>query len=299
MAPFLPILSLNGQQQVRLGRGPGAAVPQSLNLGDTLTKAQSGKLLYLYYANLATPEVRRDIQRHSAIGALIPMGAPSLTVWNDLFTSGLAVTGGSGFTLNVAAGTVQSRFFGGQLSVSSITGLAVNAPSVTDRVDTVVIDALGVVSVVAGVPAAATAVYEVDSVSASSGSATLVLTFTYNGFNYTTGTISAAATASAVASAVEAATGGPALPTTLTGTGGPLGTGAVTLTASGALEGPITNQRVKTVSTGTATFTQTTAGSGASPVAFSGGLLPIAQVYIPSTATSSSNYVITSVAQTS
>lgn len=305
--PYLPIVSLNGQQNVRIGRGPGKSVPKSLTLFDQATNPQSGFLPSAFYADLSQSEVRRDVQRHSAIGAVIPVGAASLTVWSDLFVaSGLAVTDGTGNSVNVAAGVIQSRLFGGQLSVSAVSGLAVAAASAFDRTDLVVVDAGGNLTVIQGAPAAAAATYEVDSVvtSGTPTGGTFTLGFTYGGFNYKTTTIAYNASAATVASDILAATGGPALPaSTLAGTGGALPT-AVTLTASGALEGPITNQHIvaNALTGGTTpavTFTVTTAGVGAAVPSFAGGSLPLATVFVPSTATSSSNYTITSVALTS
>lgn len=304
MAPFLPIVSISRSQAVRIGHGPNAAPPSiTYNSGNP----QTGGLPYLFYADLADGNVRKDLQHHQAIGAILEMGAPSLTVWSDLFkVSGLAVSNGTGFALSVASGTIQSRFYGAQLAVSAQT-VTPAAPSSTDRTDLVVVSPAGVVSIIQGAAAGAAATYEVDSV-ATSGTptgGTITLGFTYNGFNYTTGTIAYNASASTVASAILAATGGPALPSgSLTGSGGPLTTAAVTLTASSALEGPISNQRVvaNALTGGTnpsATFTQTTAGSGSLTSGYGGSTLPLATVFIPSTATSNSNYTTTSVALTS
>jgi hypothetical protein len=307
MAPFLPVVSINGQQQVRLGRGPGNAVPRSLNLGDTAITPQAGNLTCAFYANLGQAEVRRDLQRHSAIGSIISVGNLTLSLWSDLFAaSGLVVSAGSGFGLNISAGILQSRLFGGQAAVAAVNGLTPVAPSAFDRTDLVVISNNGVISVVQGPVATGAATYEVDSVvtSGTPTGGTFTLGFTYNGFNYTTGTIAYNASAATVASAILAATGGPALPSgTVTGSGGALPT-AVTLTASGALEGPITNQRVvANALTGGANpsvaYTVTTPGVGATLPNFAGASLPLATVFIPSTATSSSNYTITNIAQTS
>lgn len=308
MPPYLPIVSLSRSQAVRIGRN-NYSVPNQLKQATdaSVTNPQTKALFTLFYANLGDGQVRRDIQHHTTLGAILPMGSPSLSVWCDLFkVSGLAVTAGSGFALSVATGVIQSRFYGSpaQLTVSA-GSLTPAAPSAFDRVDQVTVTPAGALVLIPGTSAKAAATYEVDSVVTSGvpTGGTFVLSFVYNGFTYTTAAIAYNAAASAVASAVLAATGGPTLSTTLTGSGGALPT-AVTLTASGSLEGPITNQIFNgaALTGGTApsgTFTTTTAGVGAVPKIPGGLALPLANIFIPSTATSSSSYVITTIAQTS
>lgn len=279
------------------------------NTSGTATNPQTKALWTAFYANLGSGQQRRDIQHHTSIGAIIPVGAATNTVWSDLFkASGLAVTAGSGFALNVAAGVIQSRFYGAQLAASAQV-VTPQVPSVFDRTDLLIIGPNGVVSVIPGDSGKAAATYEVDTltIAGTVTGGTLALSFMYNGFNYTTAAIatngSTTPTAATVATAVLAATGGPALPaSTLTGSGGPFST-PIVLTASGALEGALTRQAINTsLTTGTVgatTYVQSTAGVGGGAPVPSGGYLPLAQVYVPSTATSSSNYTITSVALTS
>jgi len=305
--PYLQYLSVNRSQNVRLGAGAGGHVPNEFDMGDTLTFPATGKLYHTFYADLNRGDIRRDIQRHSAIGALQSLGLGTAGKWSDLYSQqgGLAVTAGSGYGLNVSAGTITSRTFGGELAVPAVTGLTPALPSTYDRTDLVTVGSEGKVNIFQG--SAATAItYEVDSVAITGTptGGTFTLSFTFNGFNYTTAAIAYNASAATVATAVLAATGGPALYGTLTGTGGALPGAAVTLTASGALEGPITNQYINTsnLTGGTSvagTFTSTTAGVGGTPPQFGGNDLPLAFVYIPATATSSSNYVITNIVSTS
>lgn len=301
--PYLPIISISRSQSTRIGRGPGNSVPNEIDLGDLTINPQTGGLITLFYANLGDPNVRRDYQHHSAIGALDSIGTASLSVTSDLFAAaGLAVTAGTGFAVNVAAGTLQARFYGGQLAVGAQV-VTPGAPSATDRTDLVIINNLGVVSVVAGL-LSGVPVYEIDTLTSTNTAGTFGLEFTYNGSNYTTATnLAFNSTAAAVAAAVNAATGGPRLPATFTGTGGPLGTAAVTLTASSALEGPLTNQAIipNALTGGAASFVRTTQGSGGgqAPVPPGGNVMALAEVFIPSTATSSANYVIDTIALTS
>lgn len=308
MPPYLPVVALSRSQQIRLGRGPASSQPNELNLRTFATVApQSGSLICAFYANLGDNFVKRDLEHHSAIGAVIPVGAASATVSSDLFkVNGLAVTAGSGFAINVAAGVIQSRLYGSQLPVSAQV-VTPAAPSATDRSDLVILSASGVVSILQGLAPGANT-YEVDSVVTTGipTGGTFTLSFTYDGENYTTAGIAFNASAATVASAVLAATGGPALPAgTVAGTGGALPT-AVTLTASGALEGPITNQSANysglTGGTNpTVTFTRTTPGvAGAqAPVPPGARTTPLAEVFIPSSATTSGNYTITNVTLTS
>lgn len=305
MPPFVPVVSIDRSQSVRLGRGFGNRVPNEFDMGDLATNDQDGKLFHAFYADLGQGHVRKDLQRHSAVGAIWNLGSAAAGKFSDLFaTYGVAASAGTNFGINVSAGVIQSRIFGGQLLVAAQTVTPV-APSPFDRFDLVSCQSNGNVVVYQGGPAQAAPTYEVDSVSITGATAgTITLSFHYNGFLYTTATIAYNATAAAVASAVLAATGGPALPSgSLTGTGGPLSTAAVTLTASGALEGPITGQTVSAVSglTGaTATaFNQTTAGVGAAWPTFNGNDMPVALVFVPATATSSANYVFTNLVSNS
>ena len=70
--------------------------------------------------------------------------------------SGLTVTPGGGYTVNVAAGVISTQVI--DTSVAAVTGLAPSAASSTDRRDIVVCSPAGVVSIVAGTPTTETAV---------------------------------------------------------------------------------------------------------------------------------------------
>ena len=70
--------------------------------------------------------------------------------------SGCTVSAGSGYTVNVASGTILSA--NGRVTVSTVTGLAPSAASPSDRRDIVVASATGVVSIVSGTPTSETAV---------------------------------------------------------------------------------------------------------------------------------------------
>jgi hypothetical protein len=264
--PFIPVFSISRSQSVRLGRGPGSAKVHEIYGGDRPVNPETGGLNVLFYANLNDPLVRRDYQHHSALGALSSGGNVSLTETSDLFADAgsFQVSAGTGLSINVSDGNLFGRTFGGNITVPAVTNVPLaSAPATGVRVDTVAIDNTGKVFVVQGVPAAASQVYEVDSVATTGAptGGTVTLTYTYNGSTFTTAPIAYDATAAQVAAAVQAAG---ALPGTLTGTGGPLGTAAVTLTASGGLTGTFSNLSATSSLTGgttpTVTYTQTTAG---------------------------------------
>jgi hypothetical protein len=302
---YIPIVSLNRSQEVTIG----GASPDAL--GRTSQGNQS--LFHALHANLGRATTRRDLQRHSAIGSYIEVGNVT-SKWSDLIAStNSIVSAGSGLTINTAAFTLSSRLFTDQasLAVAATTNtLAVPALSTNDVIYSVRVKSDGTFVVVPGPASNGSPVYEVDTVAITGTptGGTFTLSFTYNGYNYTTATIAYNAVASAVASAILAATANGsylALPaSTVTGSGSALPAGPVTLTASGLLEGPITNQSINvsglTGGTNVAgSFVQTTAGVGAGLLPFGGNSLPVAYVLIPSGATSVSSGNIQNIALTS
>lgn len=307
MPPFVPYLSVSRSQSVRLGRGPGNQNVAELNSGDTPTNPQTGALIGPFYADLGNNLVRRDVQRHQAIGALVSVGNVSNTVYTDLFApSGLVVTAGTGFALNVSAGVIQSRYSGAQLAVPATTLTPLAPPLFGNRDDIVVVGPNGAVSLVAGQADLVAPTYEVDALTATGGATggTINIGFNYNGYWFQATGIGFAATAAAVGTAMLGATGGPNNETlaqfapgaTVTGAGGPLGTAPVTLTAGGGLEGPITNLQATNLLTGgtpVVTFTRTTPGVGASSPSNNGSYLILASVNVPAGAGSSAAYTIT------
>jgi len=300
---YLPIISLDRSQNVRIGKGfPDTLGPNS----------QIGTYVFhALHANLNDAGTRRDLQRHSAIGSYTVVGAVSAK-WVDLYAStNSIVSAGTGMTVSTAAFTVSSRLFTDQpaLSVASTSStIAVPASTVGDVIYLITVDQYGNLVPVAGGASVGAPVYEVDTVTVSSGSATGTLTWTYNGYNYTCA-FTAAETAANLATAFAGASstnGGPTMAqygavagTNVVGTGGALGTAAVTLTFSGVLEGAVTNQAI-TTSTGTATYVATTpASGGATYPKFDGNSLPLAFVFIAEGSTSVVSGDITSIAYTS
>ncbi len=289
---YLPIVSLNRSQNVRIGR----SFPNELGAND-----QRGlTLFHATHVNLLDGNTRRNLQQHSAIGAYEVVGSVT-EKWVDLYAStATIVSAGTGLTVDTAAFSLYSRLFTDQapLSVAATTNtIATPSSPVGDTIYLITVGAAGQFEAIGGGKSQGPPVYEVDSVAVTGTltAGTFTLSFTYNNVNYVTAAIAYDATAAAVASAVEAATPvspgplGVALPTTITGSGGPIGTAAVTLTASGLFEGPISNQAIDFAGVTGATggsFTQTTAGSnGASFPTFNGSHLPLAFVLVPQNAT--------------
>lgn len=306
MPPYLPVFSISRSQSIRLGRGPGNVTVSELNSGDIPINPQTGALIGPFYADLGNANTRRDYQHHQTLGALIDVGSSSNTVYTDLFGSGLVVTAGTGFALNIAAGFITSRYSGAQIAVPAQVVTPAVPPLFGGRTDLVTVNAAGIVSIVAGTADLIGPTYQVTSV-ATSGvptGGTFKLGVTYNGFFFQTAAIAYNAAASAVATAVLAATGGPnnialsayAPAAALTGSGGPLGTAAAVLTASAGLEGSFTVGVLANALTGgttpSATATVTTTGVGAVGAGPNGSSLILAPVYIPSTASTSANYTI-------
>ena len=84
------------------------------------------------------------------------LAALSLAVQQTGVISGMTVTAGGGYTVNIAAGVIQVGW--DQQNVTAVTGLAPAAASSTDRRDIVVCSTTGTVSIVAGTPTTETAV---------------------------------------------------------------------------------------------------------------------------------------------
>lgn len=164
MAPFLPVVSLSRSQNIRIGRSPNAVTVADFETFSSTAAgrdAQSGALNVPAYVDLGDPYHRRDLQHHTAIGAVIATGSISRTVTSDLYISGAAptVTAGVGaLTVSVGAFTLQSRTYpGATLAVpaSGTIALAAN-PAGSARTDLVVVNNAGVYSVVQGVAGAGT-----------------------------------------------------------------------------------------------------------------------------------------------
>lgn len=283
---YLPIISLNRSQNVRMGLGSPDKLGENKQGGNSLFHA--------LHVNLNVGTVRRDLQRHSAIGAYEVVG-PVTAKWSDLFVAaGVTVTAGTS-DVSVPAFSLQSRLFTDQAALA-VAGGTVSTPALTsgDIFYLIQVDNAGNLVAVPGGASNGAPTYEVDTVTVSSGTATGTLSWTFGGYNYSCA-FTAAETAAGLATAIAGASstnGGPTMAqlgavagTNVVGTGGALGTAAVTITFSGAMEGAVTNQAI-TTSAGTASFVSTTAGSnGATRPAFDGDSLPLNYVFVAENST--------------
>lgn len=318
MPPYVPVVSVNHSQNVRLGRGPGNAVP------GVLAGEQSSRTPCAFYADLGRSEVRRDFQRHSAVGAIVEVGAPSSGVFSDWFlksATGLVPAAGTGFTLSVTPQTtsllapvIQSRTFGTMLSVTQPDGTALGAgtnlaqltiakPDATyDRWDLLYVDQAGRLQLRTG-PIGSTIVNNVFTITpvGTPAAGNFKLSFTWHGNWYTTANIAYNASGATIATAMIAATralnypagvtasaaAAPAIPALgFTGSGADVSAGAATITSANFVSGPISNQIISDYPSGTAstgyTFATTTTGSGgADPQPLGGTMLPLAHIYVP------------------
>lgn len=141
MPAYIKVRAISRSQRIRIGN---AVVP---NTG-------SGVVV-----DLDNGKVRRDLQHHMAIGAVIPIStAVDANGLGTIITSGGVVdqgVSGADLALRVSAGTLRTV---NGASVAIVAGTpSVSAADVTNpRIDNVVVtDATGVVTIVAGTAAAA------------------------------------------------------------------------------------------------------------------------------------------------
>ena len=317
MPPYLPIVSLNRSQNIRIGRGPGNVVPGVI-------AAEQGRTPCAFYADLGQAEVRRDYQRHSAVGAVQDIGNTSMGVFSDWYlksATGLIPSAGTGFTISVTPQTtsnlppfIQSRTFGTTIPVTQPDGTALGAgtnlaqltiatPDATyDRWDLLYVDQNGRLQLRTG-PLGTAIVQNVFTITpvGTPAAGTFLLSFTWNGNWYTTAGIAYNGSGATIATAMIAATralnypagvtasaaAAPAIPALgFTGAGADVSAGAATITSANFVSGPVTNQAITSYPSGTAstgyTFATTTVGSGgALPQPLGGTILPLAHIYVP------------------
>jgi hypothetical protein len=108
--------------------------------------------------NRSQNAIRRDLQRHSALGAIQVVGSLTASNASVVVVTGAVCSAGSGSNISVTAGELRDRSTGAYVAVPSSS----NSPAVTNnasgnpRIDLAVADnASGAVTVVAGTAAAA------------------------------------------------------------------------------------------------------------------------------------------------
>jgi hypothetical protein len=152
-------------------------------------------------------------------------------------------------------------------------------------------------------------VFDVMTLAATSeGAGGLTVSFGYAGQYFTTTTIAYNTSLANITAAFDAATGGIGNSAvtfanlygtgviTATGTAGGIAAGPVTLTAKSPLEGPLVNLEMNITTPFTTTqptLVHTTVGVGVQPTTPGGSALVLGTVDVPSTATTSANFVFT------
>jgi hypothetical protein len=141
MATYLPVRSLNRSQQVRVG---------TTKLTPDTTS----------YVDITDGAVKRDLQRHSAIGAVVVVGGLTGSNTDAVVNTGAVVdqgTSAADLILGVSAGEIRVRSTGAVVAVAANNAVVTltAADATNGRLDLVVADTTsGVVTAVAGTPAA-------------------------------------------------------------------------------------------------------------------------------------------------
>lgn len=139
MASLLPVRAFNRSQRFRVG--PKALSP-------TATK----------YVNIDNPRVRRDIARHSTLGAIFPLG-DVVSITDDGYVDGggtVSASSPASLVLRVTAGS-WVRNSGARVAFNAGTVTLAAADGTNPRIDLVVVNNSGTLSKVDGTAAASPA----------------------------------------------------------------------------------------------------------------------------------------------
>lgn len=139
--PFLPVQAVNRSQKVRIGKGATAVLLQP-----NVTS----------YVDTSDGNVRRDLQRHSAIGSYIIVGNLSASTANIVVDNGGAVVPGTGVTANVSAGDLHNRSTGAWINGAAATNQALTLTTSAGQSQVFLVqwdNTTGAVGVTAGTPA--------------------------------------------------------------------------------------------------------------------------------------------------
>lgn len=121
MAVYLPVQALNRSQNIRLGQGASAV------------QLVSGTTSYVDITNGA---IKRDIQRHSAIGAILVVGGLTASNLDTIITTGATATA-SNLVITVTAGELKKRSSGVFTTIAGGTVTLGTADGTQDRTDLV------------------------------------------------------------------------------------------------------------------------------------------------------------------
>lgn len=142
MAEYLPIRALTRSQQVRIG-------------GQTIGTVHN------YYVDINDGKTRKDLQTHSAIGAIIVTGPVSATSGDVVVTSGAVTNQGTSATdmiVTTLDGTLRNRDTGAQITVNSTNTTIATADATNPRIDLIQVNTTsGAVSGKTGTAAASPA----------------------------------------------------------------------------------------------------------------------------------------------
>lgn len=135
MAEYLPIRALNRSQNVRINKA---------RVSSTTTS----------YVDLSDPVQRKEFSKHSAIGAVFPVGSISTSLIVTLDGLGVTVKGGTEEkTLVVAAGELFNRSTGAVI-LTGATELEITKTTTKPRIDNIVVKlSTGVASIQTGTAA--------------------------------------------------------------------------------------------------------------------------------------------------
>lgn len=123
MAVYLPVQAINRSQNIRLGQGA------------TAVQLVSGTTSYVDITNGA---IKRDLQRHSAIGAILIVGGLTASNLNTIVASGATATvTGSTLVVTVASGELKNRATGVFTPIAGGTVTVSAADGTQDRTDLV------------------------------------------------------------------------------------------------------------------------------------------------------------------
>jgi hypothetical protein len=154
MPPYLPLVSLNRSNKVRINGQTIPALSQILADIDTYSPNDAEGPAYVDLGATSEPgtPVWKEVAYHSSIGQVLVYGAlaNNLVQVTGLFTT----ADGSDLVLTVSSGTVKDLVAGTVLAVPAAQTVTVVADGTHPRIDTIQINkTTGVVSFVAGTPA--------------------------------------------------------------------------------------------------------------------------------------------------
>lgn len=137
MATWIKVRAISRSQQIRIGK----------------TRVERGTTVAV---DLEDGKTRRDLERHQALGAVITVAGITATA-GDAVVSGAVVdegTNAADMAIRVTAGVLRKQSDGSEVTIAAATPSVTAADATNPRIDNVVTNLSGTVSIVAGTPAA-------------------------------------------------------------------------------------------------------------------------------------------------